>query len=29
MLTKALDLSARRKEPVKLPLEPEAGRAAA
>jgi len=26
MLTKALDLSARRKEPVKLPLEPERGR---
>jgi hypothetical protein len=29
MLTKALDLSARRKQPVKLPLEPEPGRAAA
>jgi myo-inositol 2-dehydrogenase / D-chiro-inositol 1-dehydrogenase len=29
MLTKALDLSARRKQPVKLPLEPGAGLAAA
>jgi hypothetical protein len=29
MLTKALDLSARLKRPVKLPLEPEAERAAA
>src|SRR2546430_930736 len=29
MLTKALDLSARRKQPVKLPLEPEEERAAA
>ena len=29
MLTKALDLSARRKQPVKLPLEPDAGLAAA
>jgi hypothetical protein len=29
MLTKALDLSARRKQPVQLPLEPEPGRAAA
>jgi hypothetical protein len=29
MLTKALDLSARHKQPVKLPLEPESGRAAA
>jgi myo-inositol 2-dehydrogenase/D-chiro-inositol 1-dehydrogenase len=29
MLTKALDLSARRKQPVKLPLEPEPDRAAA
>jgi predicted dehydrogenase len=29
MLTKALDLSARRKEPVKLPLEPQEDRAAA
>ena len=29
MLTKALDLSARRKEPVKLPLTPDAERAAA
>ena len=29
MLTKALDLSAKRKEPVKLPLEPEEGRRAA
>jgi hypothetical protein len=28
MLTKALDLSARRKAPVKLPLEPEEERAA-
>jgi hypothetical protein len=29
MLTKALDLSARRKEPVALPLEPDSGLAAA
>jgi len=29
MLTKALDLSAKHKAPVKLPLEPEQGRAAA
>jgi hypothetical protein len=29
MLTKALDLSARRKQPVKLPLEPDSGQAAA
>jgi len=29
MLTKALDLSAKRKQPVKLPLEPEEERAAA
>jgi hypothetical protein len=29
MLTKALDLSAKTKQPVKLPLEPERGRAAA
>ena len=29
MLTKALDLSARRKQPVQLPLEPEQGKAAA
>jgi hypothetical protein len=29
MLTKALDLSARRKQPVKLPLAPEEERAAA
>src|SRR6202163_57417 len=29
MLTKALDLSARRKQPVQLPLEPDAGLAAA
>src|SRR5262245_42017544 len=29
MLTKALDLSAKRKQPVKLPLEPDAERAAA
>jgi hypothetical protein len=29
MLTKALDLSARRKQPVKLPLEPEEERRAA
>jgi len=29
MLTKALDLSAKLREPVKLPLEPEQGRAAA
>jgi hypothetical protein len=29
MLTKALDLSARRKQPVQLPLESEQGRAAA
>jgi hypothetical protein len=29
MLTKALDLSARRREPVKLPLEPAEERAAA
>jgi myo-inositol 2-dehydrogenase/D-chiro-inositol 1-dehydrogenase len=29
MLTKALDLSARRKAPVRLPLEPEEERAAA
>jgi myo-inositol 2-dehydrogenase/D-chiro-inositol 1-dehydrogenase len=29
MLTKALDLSARRKQPVKLPLEPDEERAAA
>jgi myo-inositol 2-dehydrogenase/D-chiro-inositol 1-dehydrogenase len=29
MLTKALDLSAKRKQPVKLPLDPEDGRAAA
>ncbi|HEY1413113.1 MAG TPA: hypothetical protein VGF36_13285, partial [Rhodopila sp.] len=29
MLTKALDLSACRKQPVKLPLEPEPGRTAA
>jgi hypothetical protein len=29
MLTKALDLSARRKQPVKLPLEPDSGLAAA
>jgi myo-inositol 2-dehydrogenase/D-chiro-inositol 1-dehydrogenase len=29
MLTKALDLSARRREPVKLPLEPDSGLAAA
>ena len=29
MLTKALDLSAKRKQPVKLPLEPEQGLAAA
>jgi len=29
MLTKALDLSARLKAPVKLPLAPEQGRAAA
>jgi myo-inositol 2-dehydrogenase / D-chiro-inositol 1-dehydrogenase len=29
MLTKALDLSAKRKAPVRLPLEPESGRAAA
>jgi len=29
MLTKALDLSARRKQPVKLPLTPEEERAAA
>jgi hypothetical protein len=29
MLTKALDLSARRQEAVKLPLEPEVSRAAA
>jgi hypothetical protein len=29
MLTKALDLSARRKQPVKLPLEPGEERAAA
>jgi len=29
MLTKALDLSARRKAPVKLPLEPGQERAAA
>ena len=29
MLTKALDLSAKLKQPVKLPLEPETGRAVA
>ncbi len=29
MLTKALDLSAKRKQPVKLPLEPDEERAAA
>jgi len=29
MLTKALDLSARRKQPVKLPLDPEEERRAA
>jgi hypothetical protein len=29
MLTKALDLSARRKQPVKLPLDPDEVRAAA
>jgi hypothetical protein len=29
MLTKALDLSARRKQPVKLPLDPDEGRVAA
>jgi hypothetical protein len=29
MLTKALDLSAKRREPVKLPLDPEESRAAA
>jgi hypothetical protein len=29
MLTKALDLSAKRKAPVKLPLEPDEERAAA
>jgi myo-inositol 2-dehydrogenase / D-chiro-inositol 1-dehydrogenase len=29
MLTKALDLSARRKQPIKLPLEPDEERAAA
>ena len=29
MLTKALDLSAKRKQPVKLPLDPEDARAAA
>ena len=29
MLTKALDLSAKRREPVKLPIEPDEDRAAA
>jgi hypothetical protein len=29
MLTKALDLSAKRKQPVKLPLDPDEGLAAA
>jgi hypothetical protein len=29
MLTKALDLSAKHKAPVRLPLEPDSGRAAA